>query len=84
MKATVKCFKKMPDYLKLSFIGHDERGDYGFVISMQRKMGKTIDVEFTTGNDKKFYDYIDADGYKYRKEWLKDIGYILFEKGEVK
>ena len=77
MKATVKTFEEMPSYLTEDMtVGHDERGDYGFVCGMQKKMGKAIDVvktDHSNGTLENLYDYIDEDGYCYRKEWLKII-----------
>jgi len=70
MIAIVKVLEEMPSYLRLSFIGRNERGTYGFTIGMQKKMGREINVQPA---DKMNYDYIDDDGYMYRKDWLKSI-----------
>ncbi len=73
IKTTVKVkeLKDMPTYLKLSLFGQTDRGVYGFSRGMQEKMGKTIDVTVIDNPLMKSYDYIDNDGYCYRKEWLE-------------
>ncbi len=71
MKVTVKRMNEMPEYLQEdSMVGSDKRGDYGFVIGMQKKMGRVINVEYVSDNYKPLYDYIDEDGYMYREEWV--------------
>ena len=70
MIATVRELEEMPSYLKLLFIGRNERGTYGFTIGMQKKMGSRISIQPV---NKPNYDYIDDDGYMYRKDWLKSI-----------
>lgn len=70
MIATVKKRDEMPEYLKLAYVGTDSRGVYGFSIGMQRKMGQEIEVISVSDKYAKLYDFIDNDGYKYRRDWL--------------
>lgn len=73
MTAIVKKRKEMPEYMVFSYYGKDNRGSYGFSISMQRKMGQSIFVMPTGAKLKPLYDYIDDEGYCYREEWLREI-----------
>ena len=70
MIATIKKRSEMPEYLKLAYVGTDSRGVYGFSIGMQRKMGQEIEVMPIGDKNAKLYDFIDNDGYMYRKDWL--------------
>jgi len=70
MIATVKKRNEMPEYLKLAYVGTDSRGVYGLSIGMQRKMGQKIEVMPVSDKNAKLYDFIDNDGYMYRKDWL--------------
>jgi len=73
MTAIVKELKEMPIYLKLLFVGTDERGAYGFSVGMQKKMGKRIEIKPVSAGNISLYDYIDNDGCMYREDWLKGI-----------
>lgn len=70
MIATVKERSEMPEYLKLAYVGTDSRGVYGFSTDMQRKMGREIEVISVSDKNAKLYDFIDNDGYMYRRDWL--------------
>lgn len=73
MTAIVRTKKEMPEYMQFSYFGKDNRGSYGFVMEMQRKMGEEISIMQTGKKLMPLYDYIDDEGYCYREEWLKEI-----------
>lgn len=73
MTAIVRTKKEMPEDMKFSYYGKDNRGPYGFSIHMQRKMGQSVFIMSTGKKLQPLYDYIDDEGYLYREEWLKKI-----------